>query len=176
MHSHAPTSFNTSISYHHMYVWVLSHFSCTPIPCDCSPPGLPPWIFRQEYWVGCHFPPPEDLAGTRDGTIIFCDSCIAVVDSLPTETPGKLLASHILLPLSHFPWTFCYQIITLQGQSLHFIHFHIFGILLMIWPNWVLNKYLLKKIRLVKHCKCFRKDSKQVNLIRMITEKQNNYM
>ena len=109
----------------------------------------------QEYWSRLPFSSSRGSCWTRDGTIISCGSCIAGGFFTHWDT-RETLASHILA-LSHFPLLghFAIRLLALQGQSLHFIHFHIFGILLMMWPNWVLNKYLLKKIRLVKHCKCF---------------------
>ena len=142
-----------------MRVWVLSHFSCvrllvTPWTVAHQAP-LSMGFSGQEYWSRLPFSSSRGSCWTRDGTIISCGSCIAGGFFTHWDT-RETLASHILA-LSHFPLLghFAIRLLALQGQSLHFIHFHIFGILLMMWPNWVLNKYLLKKIRLVKHCKCF---------------------
>ena len=139
LHIHMlPHNLTNLFPYNHMHVWVLSHYSCvwllvTPWTVAHQAP-LSMGFSRQEYWSELPFSSSRGSCWTRDGTIISCDSCI-VGGFFPHWDTREILSSHII-PLSHFPLLghFAIRLLALQGQSLQFIHFHIFGILLMVWP------------------------------------------
>ena len=72
-------------------VFVLVTWSCLTL-CDSTNPS----VYRQEDWSGLPFPSPENLPNTG----IKPGSPALLVDSLPSEPPGKAIYNYLLYRLT----------------------------------------------------------------------------